>query len=535
MLRTAEHAPDARLKTKIFISYSRKDRAFADRLDTALSSRGFDVLIDRQTIYAFEDWWRRVQDLIGQSDTVIFILSPDAVKSEVALKEITYAASLNKRFAPIICRDVDASAVPEPLRRLNFIYFDSADHFDESTDQLAEALQTDIVWLRDHTRFGEAARAWVTAGRPNGLLLRTPALEMAEYWISSRPQNAPEPPDEVLTFISASRQAAFAAQRLKRRSTAAIFALLVGIIVGLVGWIKQDDIKEQWRWYTISISFRAKNFYPYVLSTEAERALKPSDIFRECAGDDGRDYCPKMLVLPPGEFTMGSPETEQGRRANEGPQHKVVIAAPVAVSMFEVTFQEWDACVEAGNCASNIGDMGWGRGNRPVINVSFDDAQRYVSWLTRMTGKPYRLLTEAEYEYATRAGTTTAYPWGDDIGKNKANCATCGSKWDWLGTAPVGSFVPNGFGLYDMVGNVWEWVADCSHGSYSKAPSDGSAWMSGDCNRHVVRGGSYNRPPEFLRSALRHRFTNDSRIDVLGFRVARTLDRQAGEKLGAGQ
>ena len=154
----------------------------------------------------------------------------------------------------------------------------------------------------------------------------------------------------------------------------------------------------------------------------------------------------------------------------------MTIAKPFAVSKFEVTFDEWDTCARYGGCRTDVSDFGFGRGQRPVIKVTWDDAQQYVAWLSKMTGEPYRLLTEAEYEYATRAGTTTAYPWGDDIGTNKANCNGCGSQWDNKQTAPVGSFAPNGFGLFDMVGNVWEWVEDCYNDNYNGAPTDGSAW-----------------------------------------------------------
>jgi formylglycine-generating enzyme required for sulfatase activity len=139
-----------------------------------------------------------------------------------------------------------------------------------------------------------------------------------------------------------------------------------------------------------------------------------------------------------------------------------------------------------------------------------------------MTGQPYRLLTEAEWEYAARAGTTTAYYWGDGIGKGNANCNDCGSQWDSRQTSPVGSFKPNAFGLYDMAGNVWQWVQDCYHGDYKEAPTDGSAWTSGHCNR-VVRGGSWGSGPRGLRSAGRGGNAADGRVNSLGFRVGRTL------------
>ena len=165
-----------------------------------------------------------------------------------------------------------------------------------------------------------------------------------------------------------------------------------------------------------------------------------------------------------------------------------------------------------------------GRGTRPVINVTWDQAQQYVAWFSKMTGRHYRLLSEAEWEYAGRAGATTAYSWGEELGKNNANCNGCGSEWDGRQTAPVGSFAPNQFGLYDMQGNVWEWVEDCWHPNYEGAPEDGSAWITpGDCKDRVIRGGSWAGYSIGLRSALRFFFSTDDHAYDVGFRVARTL------------
>jgi formylglycine-generating enzyme required for sulfatase activity len=247
------------------------------------------------------------------------------------------------------------------------------------------------------------------------------------------------------------------------------------------------------------------------LIQELERCLqvpqaKPGAVFR-----DSPDT-PEMVVIPAGEFMMG-----------EGTQHKVTIARPFAVGKYPLTFDEWDACVKAGGCKHKPEDAGWGRGNRPVINVTWEDAQAYVAWLSKKTGKPYRLLSEAEWEYAARAGTTTRYPWGDEPGTNRANFRGSGSQWSGKQTAPVGSFEPNAFGLYDMIGNVWEWLQDCWNDSYDGAPTDGSAWESGDCGRRVVRGGSWGYGPESARVADRIRSNPTIRIIDQGFRLARTL------------
>ena len=251
-----------------------------------------------------------------------------------------------------------------------------------------------------------------------------------------------------------------------------------------------------------------------------KRARKPGDTFRDCP------ECPEMVVVPAGSFRMGSPPSEEGRYGDEGPVHRVTIAAPFAVGVYEVTFEEWDACERDGGCGGYWpDDEGWGRGSRPVINVSWKDAQAYVVWLSRKTGEEYRLLSESEWEYAARAGATTRYHWGDDIGRNRANCDGCGSRWDNRQTAPVGSFGANGFGLHDMLGNVWEWVADCWSDSYAGAPSDGSAWTSGNCSRRVLRGGAWYGGARYLRAAIRLRSDTGIRDSSSGFRVARTLAR----------
>jgi formylglycine-generating enzyme required for sulfatase activity len=260
------------------------------------------------------------------------------------------------------------------------------------------------------------------------------------------------------------------------------------------------------------------------LSPERERALKPKDSFRECAG------CPEMVVMSAGRFTMGSRETEEGRSGDESPQHAVTFARPFAVGRFAVTFEEWDACVADGGCAiSKPLDQGWGRGRRPVIDVTWDDAKAYVSWLSNKTGKPYRLLSEAEREYVTRAGTTTPFWWGSSISSDQANYDGTftyggGAKGEnRRRTVPVDSFQPNPWDLFQVHGNVREWLEDCYHDSYRGAPSDGTAWISGDCSRRAIRGGSWLFEPRRLRSASRDRNAPDRRFSGLGFRVARAL------------
>ena len=385
-------------------------------------------------------------------------------------------------------------------------------------DALREWIAAEREFLAWKTGLEAARRAWQgTSDRSkDDALLMGVALAQAQSWLGKRSEDLPIVDQD---FIDQSIKRDSKARGRARRIRALVYVLLVGIIAGLVGWINQSYLKERWNWYAIARPYMVAQVRPYVLSPDAERALKPGNSFRECAKD-----CPEMIVVPAGDFVMGSPTNEEGRYDNEGPQRKVTIASPLAASKFEVTFDEWDACVAYGDCEPRVSDGGWGRGRQPVINVTWDDAQRYVAWLSKMTGKPYRLLSEAEWEYAARAGTQTAYSWGDKIGKGNANCNGCGSQWDARQTAPVGSFAPNAFGLHDMHGNVWEWVEDCYHDNYDGAPTDGSAWTAGgNCSVRVVRGGSWHDGPQYLRSAYRVGSATADRYDILGFRVGRAL------------
>lgn len=258
---------------------------------------------------------------------------------------------------------------------------------------------------------------------------------------------------------------------------------------------------------------------------------------------------PVMVVVPAGKFLMGSPEDEKGRRLTDGPQVEITIAKPFAVGKYELTWGEWEACVAKGGCEDNsgkayaaepdpdwTGDAGYGRGTRPVINVSWADADAYVKWLSRETGKTYRLLSEAEWEYAARAGSTGRFSWGDaeptcEAGKpNRANFNGPHSVGLLAGcnggrTEPVGFSAPNAFGLYDMHGNVREWTIDCFHVYLEGIPVDGSPWVT-DCARggegNVFRGGSFTGGVDQMRSASRQATVR--REVNMGFRIARELD-----------
>jgi len=273
-----------------------------------------------------------------------------------------------------------------------------------------------------------------------------------------------------------------------------------------------------------------------VILRRAAPKVEVGERFRDRLTSGGEG--PLMVVVPAGSFVMGSQSHEKGRHDNEGPVHRVRFQVPFAVGVYEVTFAEWDACEEAGGCGGHIPeDKGWGRRTQPVVNVSWDDARSYVAWLSQETGEKYRLLSESEWEYAARAGTRTARPWGEgESGQCRhANGADASAKGRWtyrkkaacrdghVHTAPVGSFAANGWGLHDMLGNVSEWTEDCWNGSYAGAPSDGSAWEHGDCGLRRHRGSSWYSAPSNVRVAHRGDRSTDSRADFIGFRVARTL------------
>ena len=379
-------------------------------------------------------------------------------------------------------------------------------------------------WLKDDAGLlavlegvKRASRDWAANGRTAAWLTHATGRLEAAKRLSERPDLAANLKPTDREYLAACRKAEAVARARTRRVRGFIYVLLGCIIIGLVGVIKQAYLYEQWNFVWTMRPYREEQVRPYVLTPEAERALKPQASFRECAKD-----CPEMIVIPAGSFMMGSPATENNHQNDEGPKpHYVTIARPFTVSKFDVTFADWDACVKVGGCPRTT-EGGFGGGTKPVINVTWDDAQQYVAWLSKMTGKSYRLLTEAEWEYAARAGTTTAYYWGNEFLKGYAHCNGCGSsKWDNQ-TSPVGSFKSNAFGLNDMAGNVWQWVQDC-YDDYKDAPTDGSASISGDCNRRVVRGGAWNLIPRDLRTAVRGRNSSDDRSNVLGVRVGRTL------------
>jgi formylglycine-generating enzyme required for sulfatase activity len=283
-------------------------------------------------------------------------------------------------------------------------------------------------------------------------------------------------------------------------------ALVILLALGGIGWAKQDYLREQGYWLAF--------MHPKPLEAGAERALSPGEHFAEC-----ENGCPEMVVVPPGEFLMGSLASMGDE--DEHPQHEVVIGAPFALGFNEITFAQWDACVASGACPDVPASDG-DQGDNPAVNVSWVNAEKYAAWLSRVTGKSYRLPSEAEWEYAARAGSSTFFVTGD------TDDGLAGYAWyrpnSEMHAHPVGKLNANSFGLKDMFGNVWEWVKDCFNPSYAGAPLDGSAWLTGNCDLRIHRGGSWANDSRYLRSADRLQGASGLFGISLGFRVARDLD-----------
>lgn len=506
------NAPE-RNSPKVFISYSRADSsALAEELVLGLQVAGFEPYLDKHDIEKAVDWEERLGVLILKSDTVVFIISPASVRSDRCKWEVDRTFELGKRLIPVQWIAVPEAQVPERIRRLNYTIFAEGKSFAQPLAELTTALRQDVDWIRRHTLIGEQAARWQAAGDSASaadLLLRGSELAEARSWQTRRKNDTPDITELQRAFLAASEAAERQARRRSRRATALVAGLVFVLVVVAVGWWQQGPLLEAYRW-------RA-TMQPTVLSPdqEAKHAGEPGSEFAECARG-----CPVMVVVRAGSFRMGSPNDIGEPR--EHPQREVAVARAFAVSKFEVSFEEWDACAAFGDCSGAISAGGWGRGRQPVINVTWQDAQKYVGWLSRMTGKRYRLLSEAEWEYAARAGTTTHFSFGNDD-------AFLGD-YAWFSENadgqphPAGTRRANPWGLYDMHGNVAEWVEDCPHDLYRGAPSNSSPWVVGRCGRRVIRGGSWLYTAKVLRAASRDWLEMDESKDFVGIRVARELN-----------
>jgi formylglycine-generating enzyme required for sulfatase activity len=445
----------------VFISYPHQDKAIADAACAKLESEGIRCWIAPRDIAPSAEWAASIIEAIDQCSLMVLIFSAHANRSKQVHREVQQAFDGEKPVVPFRIENVN------PEKSLRY-YMGPVHWLDALTPPLEQHLQ----------KLTASVRALVSSA--------TVQLHV-EAQVSQ----------EKALKIDAETETRQRADEERRRRVAE--ADECGTVQAEAEWKGQDWIKLD-----AMMTHGAPNSW-----------FKPGAGKTEWFKD--HELGPEMVLIPAGKFLMGSSSSEAERDGNEGPQHIVTFAAPFAVGRFAVTFQEWDSCIADGGCNGYTpSDEGWGRGRHPVINVSWEDAKAYVAWLSRKTGKLYRLLSEAEREYVARAGTITAYWWGQEISRAQANYGS----WQ---SVPVDALHPNPWGLYQVHGNVWEWVEDCYFDSYAGAPVDGSPWIAADCYRHVVRGGSFNFQPRHLRSAVHSRGNIDDRLSTVGFRVARTI------------
>ena len=348
---------------------------------------------------------------------------------------------------------------------------------------LIEWVETNREFLAWQHRVNATRKKWEESGQPAGLLLRGLPLREAEVWLQRQPDSLS--PDE-RTFVISSQH-----RKRKEQVVAAIGAAVVLWVIGTMTWLWQKDYDL----YQAALKIQS-----LVVSIHVP---------------------PQMVQIPGGSFQQG--DVEQLGDAGRNPVRRVTITA-FAMGQYEVTFEEYDHfAIATGRRLPE--DQGWGREQRPIMNVSWEDAKAYVKWLSEQTGQNYRLPTESEWEYAARSGAK------QDVWAGTSEDSTLGEYAVFRvnsdnRTAEVGKKAPNKFGLYDLSGNVWEWVEDCAHATYDHAPQDGSAWLAqneGDCDRRVVRGGSWNSVPANLRASSRILNAAGNRGDIRGFRLVQEL------------
>lgn len=453
----------------VFLSYNREDQAKAKLIAEALEADGFEVWWDT-VLRAGQTYDEVTEKQLRDAWAVVVLWSSRSVQS----KWVRAEATLGERKSALI------PVMIEPCERpIMFELIQTADLTKWEGDLKDPSWLGFLEDVREHVERKRGAPA-PTPPAP------TPAsVQAAQTPRPPAPQANPPP-------ASAPRRKSKGADLTPLFVIAALAAAAWGVYSM---WPKAN---------TSPAPTQTASTPPPETAPQAATAA-PTGAYRDCPD------CPEMTRLAGGAFLMGSPDSEAGRRGWEGPQHSVTIS-PFAIGVREVSFAEWEACVADGGCGRYAPpDRGWGKGARPVQSVSWNDAQAYVQWLSRRTGKTYRLPTEAEWEFAARGAAASAYWWGE---------AYDGAQVTLGRTSETGAHVANAFGLYDVTGNVAEWVEDCYVNGFTDAPADGSAMLQGNCAQRVVRGGSWRDNAQGLRVAARSRISRATRDGGVGFRVA---------------
>jgi formylglycine-generating enzyme required for sulfatase activity len=568
---------------EIFISYKSERRKAARHLEQILIRYGYTVWFDHALVRG-HDYETQIQRQIGEAKAVIVLWCSLSVDSQPVRSEASYAKRENKqipvKIEPCVLPLFSTLDQHIDLTKASCAPQDAAFYplLDDIERLVGRAPKPDYKLLRDYDAAWRAMGAFSFARFP----LETAAPDEPALNLG----NPPPPPSPAV--MSAERDWKLIENSTDPRDFRAFIevyksGLLVRKAQHRLEDLAEDAFAKAGRDKAALERFLKAHFdssrvaAASALLAEASRA----ETERERQGQEARhkaegririaaalvrpaglewflpgagktegfkdaEFAPEMVVAPAGSFMMGSPPGTLGfggepeRSDDEGPQRKVAIATPFAIGRYAVTFAEWDAAQQdrdwqaiTGRQARLPGDEGWGRADRPAIDVDWDDAKAYAAWLSQKTGKDYRLPSEAEWEYACRAGSVTPFWWGASITPEQANYDGSvepykggGKKGEYRRkTLPVKSFEPNPWGLYQVHGNVWEWCEDLWHDNYNGAPTDGSAWTTGDSPYRVLRGGSWVDNPRALRSACRNLGNPRSRLRFRGFRVARTLPR----------
>jgi formylglycine-generating enzyme required for sulfatase activity len=549
----------------VFISYSHTDKAAADAACAALESAGIRCWIAPRDVPPGSQWAGAIVGAIDRCRVMVLIFSSQANISNQIHREVERAVSKGFPIIPLRIEDVNPTGSMEYFLR-------SIQWLDALTPPLEKNLRLLVETVKSCLDYNQSVFVGpIRPGNtqqavigPSPISATQAAPEGAQHDGSSHRGRAIL--GALCLLIAVCGGATFFylkyAQDKKVNPTAGIVPPPIEQRTAVVPVDEKtvvlppaapppiasgpcDD-------GSVTVSLASRCATP-LLAAE-ERALKPKDSFKECSN------CPEMMVVPAGSFTMGSPEREKGRNKDEGPQHIVTIGQPFAVGKFHVTVAQFAAFVDetgydAGSeCTTWHGKFeerqghswrnpGFAQGGlHPAVCLNWNDAKAYVAWLARKTGKAYRLLTEAEWEYAARARTKPGVYPRYSFGNNEEDLCRYGNVFDqtwenvegtgpWMApckdgyayTSPVGNFAANDFGLYDMQGNADQWTEDCYHDNYIGAPADGSAWISGDCSRRVFRGGSWIHITRYLRAASRYGLSISVRFDGQGLRVGRTL------------
>jgi len=498
--------------TDIFISYKREEQAKARALSGVLEDQGWVV------------WWdlklrtgQRFDDVIEQSlqeaTCVIVLWSSLSVTSDYVKDEASRALQLEK-LIPVFIEEVE---LPFRFSRLHTASLIGWDGTEEAAG--LQSLIADISTILGPPPVTTAsARRQQTEITPSARKRAEKTKWQRKNLERDEKTHPPEPLLATSDKATANTQTTIPPP-LGHRNNHALMMLATLSIVTIGGFIWKSNSTAP-----LSSPLMAATQNTQTLDTglrEINNSL-PGKSFHDTLenGTEG----PEMVIIPPGSFDMG--DLQGNGDADEQPVHPVHIAKPFSIGRYEVTFEQYDQYAAATK-RTLPNDEGWSRGHRPVINVSWEDARNYAAWLSQQTNKPYRLPSEAEWEYAARANAQTAYWWGNEMKKERVNCDGCDTRWGGKQTAVVGSFPANPFGLFDTAGNVWEWTQDCWHESYHNATNDGSAWLEandGHCDLGVLRGGSWANASWYLRSSFRSRHSTDTRTHLIGFRLARDLD-----------